>query len=118
METLIAQLFAARDAAHRLHLRTRSFAQHIALNDLYEGLLDGADTVAELYQGKYGILNIPSLATSGLNEQDANSFIRDLATWAEASRSVFNPADTNLLNEWDTVLSLIYRAKYKLENLA
>ena len=118
MEQLIAQLFAARNIAHRLHLRTRSFAQHLALNDLYEGLLEGADTVAELYQGKYGILNIPASTTFVFNEQDALTFVRDLATWAEASRAVFNPADTNLLNEWDMVLSVIYRAKYKIENLA
>jgi hypothetical protein len=117
MENLIAQLFAARDLAHMLHLRTRSFAQHLALNDLYEGLLEGADTVAELYQGKYGILNIPATTALVFQTQDAQTFIRELAIWAESSRSVFNPADTNLLNEWDNVLSIIYRAKYKLENL-
>lgn len=118
MENLIAQLFAARDLAHRLHLRTRSFAQHLALNDLYEALLDGADTVAEIYQGKYGILNIPAQTSYVFKDQDAQTFVKDLAGWAEASRSVFNQADSNLLNEWDTVLSAIYRAKYKLENLA
>ena len=118
MENLIAQLFAARDIAHRLHLRTRSFAQHLALNDLYDSILEGADTIAELYQGKYGILNIPAHTSFTFQEQDAQAFVRDLAGWAEASRSVFNPADTNLLNEWDNVLSVIYKAKYKLENLA
>ena len=118
MENLIAQLFAARDLAHRLHLSTRSFAQHLALNDLYEGLLEGADTIAELYQGKYGIMRIPAMTAVMFQQQDAQTFIRDLAGWAEASRAVFNPGDTNLLNEWDTVLSVIYRAKYKLENLA
>ena len=118
MDQLISQLFAARDLAHRFHLRTRSFAQHLALNDLYDGLLEGADTIAELYQGKYGILNIPAQSSYTFKEQDTLEFIRDLAQWAECARAIFNPADTNLLNEWDTVLSVIYRAKYKLENLA
>lgn len=118
MENLIAQLFAARDLAHRLHLRTRSFAQHIALNDLYEGLLDSADTVAELIQGKYGVMTIPADTPMFKEALDVQAFIRELAGWAEGARCVFNQADTNLLNEWDTVLSVIYRAKYKLENLA
>ena len=117
MEQLISQLFAARDIAHRLHLKTRSFAQHVALGDLYEQLLDLADTLAEVYQGKYGVMNIP-MPQSGFNEMDSVSFVCDLSTWAESARSAINPADTNLLNEWDNVLSSIYRAKYKLQNLA
>ena len=47
METIIGQLFEARDIAHIFHLRTRSFAQHLALNDLYDALLESADAVAE-----------------------------------------------------------------------
>jgi hypothetical protein len=117
MELIIAQLFGARDTTHRLHLRTRSFAQHIALGDLYEELVELADQLAEIYQGKYGVMNIPQ-PISTFSDNDPIIFIRELAQWAENSRSSFNPADTNLLNEWDGVLSTIYRTKYKLENLA
>jgi len=117
METIIAQLFAARDIAHRLHLRTRSFAAHLALNDLYEGLLDSADTLAEGYQGKYGLMNIPN-PTFTFNDNDQVTFVRELAQWAENTRGTLNQADTHLLNEWDTLLGIIYKAKYKLENLS
>lgn len=116
MEQLISQLFAARDAAHILHLRTRSFAAHMALGELYDALVDLADTLTENIQGKYGIINIPSPVNS-FSEGDAILFIRDLAAWAESGRSCFDPADTHLLNDWDNVISTVYKAKYKLENL-
>jgi hypothetical protein len=45
-------------------------------------------------------------------------FVRMLAAWAEVKKSEFNPADTYLLNMWDELLSAIFKAKYKLENLA
>ena len=117
MESIIAQLFAIRDTAHLLHLKTKSFAKHIALGDFYEGILDLTDSISEIYQGKYGIINVAP-TTLGTLFQDEVGFIQYVASWAESSRVAFNPADTNILNEWDNVLSLIYKTKYKLENLA
>lgn len=117
MEQIISQLFAARDAAHILHLRTRSFAAHMALGELYDALVDLADALAENIQGKYGLLSIPTPAQM-FSDTDAVIFIRDLASWAEMQRAAFNPADTHLLNDWDNVISTVYKTKYKLENLA
>lgn len=117
VNTLISQLFQARDTAHRLHLATRSFAAHMALGDLYNALVEFADDIAESYQGKYGVMTIPAPITT-FNDTDARTFIAELAMWAENSRGVFNPADTNLLNDWDNVISCVYKTKYKLDNLA
>jgi hypothetical protein len=116
METLISQLFAARDTAHLLHLKSRSFAKHLALNDLYDALLEAADSIAEVYQGKYGIMNIPN-PMFAQEESDPIMFVQKLATWVESVKGTFNPVDTHLLNEWDSLISVVYRAKYKLENL-
>jgi len=117
MEHIISALFAARNQAHRLHLRTRSFAAHVALGELYEELVELADSLAEMYQGKYGLMEIPPLDQSLVATDDAVTFIKNFAVWAEAARSAFDPADTFILNHWDTVLSTIYSTKYKLENL-
>ena len=122
MEQLINDLFAARDLAHKLHLATKSFAKHLALGDLYDALLETADDIAEVYQGKYGIMNLGH-NTSMFNTPNASTmepvdFVRSLAIWAEGQKSTFSPADTHLLNMWDELLSKVYRAKYKLENLA
>ena len=47
----IGQLFLARDVAHSVHLNTRSYAKHKALNEFYTKVVELADTFAEAYQG-------------------------------------------------------------------
>jgi hypothetical protein len=43
----VGMLFLARDVAHSVHLNTRSFAKHSALQGFYEGIVDLADSFAE-----------------------------------------------------------------------
>ena len=117
METIISTLFGARDTAHKLHLASRSFAEHLALGDLYDALLESADSIAEQIQGKYGLMNLPTISDDVFKSESASTFIVELAKWAEESRTAFNSEDTHLLNEWDVVISVIYKAKYKIENL-
>ena len=114
MEKIISQLFGARDTAHIFHLRTDSFSQHMALGELYDALTDLADTLSEIYQGKYKMLDLhnPEFIFS---DDDVKAFIIELAAWAEESRSEINPDDTFILNEWDSVIATIFRTKYKLE---
>jgi hypothetical protein len=119
MEQIIATLFAARDQAHSLHLKTRSFAAHVALGDLYDAIIELADVLSEMHQGKYGIMQLPTGSLGQLvATDDPVVFIRQFAVWAEAARAVFAPVDTFIQNEWDTLLKEIYRTKYKLENLS
>ena len=53
---LIIKLLHARTNAHILHLGTTSFAKHKALNDFYDEIVDLVDTLAEAYQGDYGLI--------------------------------------------------------------
>ena len=64
---LISLLFNARTNAHFAHLQTSSFAQHKALDEFYNGVVELADRFAESYQGCYGIItgyNIGNLETN------------------------------------------------------
>lgn len=115
MEALIAELFAARTTAHRLHLATSSFAQHIALGELYDSLVGLADSLAEMYQGKYGKLKLADVMP--LSETDPLKFINSMATWAEHAKESIDKNDSHLLNEWDNVIAAFYKTKYKLEHL-
>ena len=36
---LVMRLFHARTTAHVLHLKSRSYAQHVALNEFYDGVV-------------------------------------------------------------------------------
>jgi hypothetical protein len=43
----LGMLFLARDVAHSVHLNTRSYAKHKALQKFYGGIVDLADGFAE-----------------------------------------------------------------------
>lgn len=57
--SIIARLFADRTYAHNAHLKTSSNAAHKALNEFYDDIVDLADDLAEISQGKFGKLDIP-----------------------------------------------------------
>ena len=56
----VARSMAVRTAAHYLHLTSKSYAEHMALGDFYDGLADSIDTYAEVAQGLEGkLMNLP-----------------------------------------------------------
>jgi hypothetical protein len=54
-----ALLFAARDFGHRAHLRTESYAAHMALGFFYEEITELVDKLVECYQGIAGPVDLP-----------------------------------------------------------
>lgn len=118
MDKIIAQLLVARDTAHLLHLSSKRFGAHMALNELYDALVDLVDSLAEMHQGKYGILSIDKSAMDfTFSDKDAVSFLRELAEWAEKTKAQL-PNDSFIQSEWDLVMAAIYKAKYKVDHLA
>ena len=57
-------LFLARDVAHSVHLNTRSYSKHVALNVFYERIVGAADDFAEAYQGRHGLIGPISLMSA------------------------------------------------------
>lgn len=53
-EQFVSNLLAIRDGAHIAHWKTTSYAEHKALQEFYEKLLDLTDQFVEQYQGYYG----------------------------------------------------------------
>jgi hypothetical protein len=118
LSCLIAVLFGARDIAHKLHLATKSFSQHKALEELYELLLDAADKFAEVGQGMTGFpLNLCEPAYASWSELDAVALTKALASnleYAHAPCFASNPVLSNMLQD---LQANVYRVKYKLEQL-
>lgn len=52
----VGLLFLGRDVAHSVHLNTRSYSKHVALNIFYDRIVGAADDFAETYQGRYGLM--------------------------------------------------------------
>lgn len=60
----IVQCLAVRTSAHLLHLSSKSYAQHVALGDFYDTLIDLTDKYAEVYMGLEGqVTSWPAPAT-------------------------------------------------------
>lgn len=114
---LIALLFLGRELAHREHLRTKSFSQHSALGSFYDGIVDIADSIAEAYQGRHGIIdNIPMLTeTSG---GDIISVLeKQLAAIEKLRYTAVGKDETAIQNLIDEAVALYLSTLYKLKNL-
>ena len=113
---LVMACFHARTAAHVLHLRTRSYAEHKALNEFYDAVVDIADGLAEAYQGEYGL--IPSFPAKYTAYTDARALLADLRECVdECSNSAWDKNDTHLTAIADELRALIASTQYKLKFL-
>ena len=110
---LVSLLFNARTNAHIAHLQTKSYAQHIALNELYEGILGIADSFAESAQGTQGILNGYTLGT--LWSGDVISNVESLHNEISGMKKEFT--EGHLLQLIDDATELTATVLYKLKNL-
>lgn len=114
----IGTLFLARDVAHSVHLNTRSFAKHKALGGFYEDVIDLADTLAEAYQGRHGLIGPISLM-SAKKTNNILEFLEDQLSEIEEMRyKSFEKTDTALQNIIDEIVALYLSTIYKLKFLA
>jgi hypothetical protein len=114
----VGVLFLARDVAHSVHLNTRSFSKHMALNTFYNEIVELADAFAEAYQGRYGLMG---QITLGSNKKTANiiEFLQGQLEDIEKVRyEVCDKADTSLQQLIDNIVELYLTTLYKLRFLA
>jgi len=111
-------LFLARDVAHSVHLNTRSYAKHVALNAFYDGIVDLADKFAEAYQGRHGLIG-PIGLMSAKKTNNIIEFLQDHLAEIESNRYEVCPkTDTALQNLIDEIVALYLSTLYKLRFLA
>ena len=114
----IGTLFLARDVAHSVHLNTRSFAKHSALNEFYDGIVDLADKFAEAYQGRHGLIG-PITLMSAKKTGNIIEFLESSLADVEAMRyKACDKSDTALQNIIDEIVGQYLSSLYKLRFLA
>ncbi|HNQ20720.1 MAG TPA: DUF5856 family protein [Bacteroidales bacterium] len=103
--------------AHVLHLVTKSYAQHKALEDYYEAISDMIDGVAETIQGKFGILS--DYACDCKIDQNLNpiTYFTECLNYVNKERTSL-PQDSYLQNQIDEIVALLEGTIYKLKFLA
>jgi hypothetical protein len=111
-------LFLGRDVAHSVHLNTRSFSKHMALNTFYDEIVELADKFSEAYQGRHGLIGAISLQST---KKPGNilEFLQDQLEEIEEMRyKVVDKADSPLQNIIDEIVGLYLSTIYKLKFLA
>ncbi len=110
---LITLLFKTRDLAHSKHLSSTSYSEHIALNTLYEDILELTDEFIEAYQGCYGLVEIKIESVESVDDM-----IEYLKQAKDKIKEYHSETEESFLqNILDEILSLIARTIYKLTYL-
>jgi hypothetical protein len=111
-------LFLARDVAHSVHLNTRSYSKHVALNIFYERIIGAADDFAEAYQGRYGLIG-PITLNSAKKTSNIIEFLQNsLAEIEDARYDLCDKTDSALQQLIDNIVEIYLRTIYKLKFLA
>jgi len=111
-------LFLARDVAHSVHLNTRSYSKHKALQRFYENIIELADNFAEAYQGRHGLMGPISLQ-SAKKTTNVIEFLENQLEEIEADRyKICDKDDSVIQNLIDEIVALYLSTLYRLRFLA
>jgi hypothetical protein len=117
---MISLLLHSRTQAHILHWQTKSqssFAEHMALNGYYDGIVDLVDGLVESYQGRYDILTGYKSydIVSYTSNENTIKYLQDLYSKVEKLRKCCD--ESYIQNQIDAVCELINSTLYKLRFL-
>ena len=116
IEELVSRTFAARDVAHREHHRTSSYAQHVALNEIYDAIIDQIDDIVECYQGQNGLIGDYQVETSPV--PNITTWLMSELDWINTNREDITRGNAALGNLVDGLANIYQRSIYKLANLS
>ena len=114
----VGMFFLARDVTHSVHLNTRSYAKHKALQKFYENIIDLADNFAEAYQGRNGMIGAITLQSSK-KTANVTEFLEDQLEDIEKYRyDICGKDDSALQNLIDEIIGLYLSTLYRLKFLS
>ena len=118
-ETVFTNVLKNISQAKLLHWQTPKYAQHKALDELFESLIELGDELAESIMGKYGRPHISdeNLSLRLFNYNNNLSYFMDelYNCYRNDCRGLFDEnKDSELLNIVDEIISLIDKIKYLL----
>ena len=112
IQKMITRAFAARNAAHIEHWKTKNGEQHRALGEFYDGVIDAVDKYVEAHQGLFGIVGkVPG------EDKDVTEMLRNEMLWLCENRSAIAKDIPALENILDEMCALYLTTLYKLDNL-
>lgn len=116
IETLVARVLATRNASHLAHWATASYAQHVALNEFYDAVLDAIDELVECYQGTHGKIGKVDIETVAY--ANMVGVLADDLSFINENRNAIADGEPALINLIDTLSNVYEKALYKLRFLS
>lgn len=110
VRSLVVTLLQSVAETHAMHLQSRSFSQHMALEGYYTAVDKLVDSLVEAYQGGNELLEGYSVHT------DPVAYLRKIRGEVEARRRFF--PGSSLQNIIDTIVELVDSTLYKLRFLS
>lgn len=112
--TFVSTLLHSATNTHFMHFQTESYAEHVALGEYYDEIVELVDNWTEAYQGCYDkIKTYPDEFHLAKNPQ---KYMKSLSDFVEEIRKEL-PKDTQLQNIIDEIAQLIDSTLYKLRFL-
>jgi len=112
----ISAILSGVTMAHMHHFTTKSYAQHMALGELYCALQDKVDALAEAWTGCSGLVPVFSGGKYSVGP-DPIADVNALYRFVESNRDRMG-SETHIQNIIDEICSTISTAIYKLERLS
>ena len=114
----VGMLFLARDVVHSVHLNTRSYAKHKALQKFYENIIDLADGFAEAYSGRHGLIGSIGLQSAKKTNNVVEFLEMQLKEIEKCRYEVCAKDDSPLQNLIDGIIELYLSTLDKLRFLS
>jgi len=113
-EEFVSYALQDRDLAHIAHWKTTSYAEHKALNEFYDALLELIDGFVEQYQGYYG-KRMDIDRTDGMSSYPIEKALEQSMEWIESNRyEICEKDETPLQNTIDEIVRLYQSTLYML----
>ena len=116
IQNLVARVFAARNAAHLAHWSTRSYAQHVALDEFYNDVIGAIDAVVEHWQGQFGLMG--SVEVTPVDNKNMLAVLAEDANWIDENRAEIANGSAPIENLIDELANVYQKTLYKLRFLS
>jgi len=117
IEILVAKVFTTRNLVHLQHWNTPSYAQHVALGDFYDKLIDDIDAIVEMYQGMFGKITVPELPAA-VTPKNITKHIEDDCKWICDNQKSICKGVSAISNQIDNLTGNYMTTIYKLKTLS
>lgn len=89
----------------------------MALGSFYEDIIEAADSLAEMYQGRNGIISEIPLFDDEPESDITATLVSHLKMVEDSRYKAVDKTDTPIQNQIDTIVGIYLTTLYKLRNL-